>query len=123
MTEEKQDKKTKIEDSSKSYINKLQPGLTVKVHQKIKDINAKGEEKERIQIFEGIVLGIKKPKSKEGTFTVRKISDNIGVEKVFPLHSPAISKVDILKKAKVSQAKLYYLRNYNKGLKEKKIAV
>jgi large subunit ribosomal protein L19 len=116
-----EDKSKKNQLNNKDFIGKIKPGLTVKVHQKIKDVNAKGEEKERVQIFEGIVLGVKKPKSPEGTFTVRKISGNVGVEKIFPFHSSTVIKVEILKKAKISQAKLYYLRHYNKRLKEKKI--
>jgi len=68
----------------------LKPGMIVKVHQKIKDVNAKGEEKERIQLFEGIILAIKHGKEAGATVTVRKISDGIGVEKIFPIHSPVV---------------------------------
>jgi large subunit ribosomal protein L19 len=99
----------------------LQPGMTVKIHQKIREINTKGEEKERIQIFEGMVIGIKKPKSAEGTFTVRKDSAGVGVEKVFSIHSPLIVKIDLVKKAKVKRAKLYFTRHNTKRLKEKKV--
>lgn len=99
----------------------LQPGMTVKVHQKIRETNTKGEEKERIQIFEGMVIGIKKPKSTTGTFTVRKDSAGVGVEKVFPIHSPLIVKIDLVKKAKVKRAKLYFTRHNTKRLKEKKV--
>ncbi len=116
------DIKKKEKKEKETALPQLKPGLTVKVHQKIKEINAKGEEKERIQIFEGIILGIRKPKSQEGTFTVRKISHNVGVEKIFPIKSPNIAKIEILKKAKVSRAKLYYLRAYKKRLKEKKVS-
>jgi len=67
-------------------------------------------EKERIQIFQGIVLKTGGSKASR-SFTVRKISDGIGVEKTFPLNSPVLSKIEILSKSKVRRAKLYYLRN------------
>lgn len=99
----------------------IQPGMTVKVHEKIREKNAKGEEKERIQIFEGIVLAAKHGQSAGATITVRKISDGIGVEKIFPIHSPIIKKIEAIKQAKVNRAKLAYLRNSNKKLKEVKL--
>jgi large subunit ribosomal protein L19 len=99
----------------------LKPGMTVKVYEKIKEIDAKGKEKERAQIFEGIILAIKNPKQISGTVTVRKISEGIGVEKIFPINSPVIEKIVPVKQAKVNRAKLYYLRNYGKTLQEKKI--
>ena len=71
--------------------------------------------------FPGLVLRIKKPKSAEGTFTVRKDSAGVGVEKVLPIHSPLIVKIDIIKKAKVKRAKLYFTRHNTKRLKEKKV--
>lgn len=82
----------------------FRPGDTVAVHIRVIE-----GEKERIQIFEGVVIkfrggGITK------TFTVRKISHGIGVEKIFPLHSPRIAEIKVLKKGKVRRAKLYYLR-------------
>ncbi len=83
----------------------FRPGYTVRVHQKIQE---KG--KERIQIFEGVVIARKKGKSAEATFTVRKISQGIGVEKIFPLYSPHIAKIEVVKLAKPRRAKLYYLR-------------
>lgn len=98
----------------------IKPGLTVKVHEKIKDIDIKGKEKERTQVFEGIVIAVKKPRTNSGTFTVRKISEGVGVEKIYPINSPLIEKITPLKQARVRQAKLYYLRNYKKRLKEKK---
>ncbi len=101
---------------------KLEPGLTVKISQKVKELNTKGEEKERIQIFEGMIIGIKKPNSKTGTFTVRKESSGVGVEKVLPIHSPLITKIEVVKKAKIRKAKLYYTRTSSKKLKDKKIS-
>src|SRR4030042_6252558 len=84
-------------------------GDTVKVHAKIKE-----GDKERIQVFQGVV--IRKRKGKMGaTFTVRKVSYGIGVERIFPLHSPNIDKVEIVSRGKVRRARLYYMR----GLKGK----
>ncbi|NTV34233.1 MAG: 50S ribosomal protein L19 [Desulfobacteraceae bacterium] len=84
-------------------------GDTVKVHAKIKE-----GDKERIQIFQGVV--IRKRKGKMGaTFTVRKVSYGIGVERIFPLHSPNIDKVEIVSRGKVRRGRLYYMR----GLKGK----
>jgi large subunit ribosomal protein L19 len=83
----------------------LGAGDTVKVHQKIED---KG--KTRIQIFEGLVLGRKHGDSAGATFTVRKVVDGIGVEKIFPLYSPLIDKIEIVRRSKVRRAKLYHIR-------------
>ena len=80
-------------------------GDTVRVHLKVKDGN-----RERIQIFEGTVIA-KKHGGIEETFTVRRISYGIGVEKVFPLHAPSIEKVEVVRHGKVRRAKLYYLRD------------
>lgn len=98
----------------------LKPGMTVRVHQKIKELNSKGEEKERIQYFEGIIIARKHNKEIGATITVRKISEGIGVEKIFPLSLPTITKIEIKKIAEVKRAKLYFLRDgYKKRLKEK----
>ncbi len=80
-------------------------GDTVKVHVKIKEGN-----RERIQIFEGIVIKRQNAGLNE-TFTVRKISYGVGVERTFPVHSPKIEKVEVVREAKVRRAKLYYLRD------------
>ena len=79
-------------------------GDTVKVHLRVRE-----GDKERIQIFEGVVIK-RKNNGLSSTFTVRKISFGIGVERVFPLHSPYIEKVEVLKVGRVRRAKLYYLR-------------
>ena len=100
----------------------LKPGMTVRVYQKIKELNSKGEEKERVQYYEGIIIAKKHGKEAGGTITVRKISDGIGVEKIFPLNLPTITKIEIKKQNKVRRAKLYFLRDYNKKMKEVKIA-
>ena len=84
----------------------LRPGLTLKVHQKIKDGN-----KTRTQIFEGIVIAQKHGEGMNGTVTVRKISGGIGVERTFPLHLPTIEKIEVVKASKVRRSKLYYLRH------------
>lgn len=110
----------KIKDNKEQIkIPKIKPGMTIKVHQKIKEKGPKGE-KERTQIFEGIVIAHRGGNQVGATITVRKISEGIGVEKIFPLFSPTIKKIEIIKKAKVRRAKLYYLRNYKKKLKEVK---
>jgi|SRR3989344_5739474 len=89
----------------KSGIPELKSGMKIKVFQKIKE-----GDKERLQAFEGIVIAVKHGRGKTGTFTVRKISSGIGVERVFPFHAPTIEKIEILSQAKVRRAKLYYLR-------------
>ena len=99
----------------------IRPGDTVRVHQKIKE-----GDKERIQVFEGIVLARKHGKGINATITVRKVSQGVGVERIFPIHSPMIDKIEVAKRAKVRRAKLYYLREA-KGrkarLKAKKMGV
>lgn len=83
----------------------IKSGDTVRVHQKIQD---KG--KTRVQVFEGLVLARKHGTEAGGTFTVRKVVDGIGVEKIFPLYSPLIDKIEITRRAKVRRAKLYHIR-------------
>ncbi|OLD65308.1 MAG: 50S ribosomal protein L19 [Acidobacteria bacterium 13_1_40CM_2_68_10] len=80
-------------------------GDSVKVHVKVKE-----GEKDRIQIFQGMVIAMKGGGT-GATFTVRKISDGVGVERIFPVHSPIISKVDVVRHGRVRRAKLYYLRS------------
>lgn len=89
-------------------------GDTVKVHFRIIEGN-----KERVQVYEGIVIAID-GKGVSKTFTVRKISFDIGVERVFPLHTPKITKIEVVRKGKIRRAKLYYLRDRKgKGAKVK----
>lgn len=96
----------------KKNVPDLAVGDTIRIHQKIKDVDAKGKERERIQVFEGIVIAMKHGKGIEGTFTVRKIAaGGVGVERVFPLHSPNVVKIERLKSSRVRQSKLYYLRD------------
>ncbi len=87
------------------------PGMVVKVHQKIKETNAKGEEKERIQIYEGTIIAVRHGKEAGATVTVRKVSEGIGVEKIFPILSPMVAKMEIVKQFAVRRAKLNYLRD------------
>jgi large subunit ribosomal protein L19 len=94
-------------------------GDQIRVHVKIKE-----GEKERIQVFEGVV--IRKRKGNTGaTFTVRKVSYGVGVERIFPLHAPAIDRIDIVSRGKVRRSRLYYLRKL-KGkaarIKERRVA-
>lgn len=99
----------------------IKAGMTVKVHEKLKEKTEKGI-KERIQIFEGIVLARHGGKTSQATITVRKIGANtIGVERIYPLAMPAIVKIELVKQAEVRRAKLYYLKDHKKKLKEKKI--
>ncbi len=115
MAEKKEAKQTKSVS-----VSDLQPGMTVRIYQKIKELNSKGEEKERLQYFEGMIIGRKHNKETGGTITVRKVSDGVGVEKIFPINLPTITKVEIKKIAKVRRAKLYFLKGtYKKKLKEK----
>ena len=80
------------------------PGDNVKVHVKIKE-----GEKERIQVFQGVVIS-KRKGGTNATFTVRKVSYGVGVEKIFPLHSPAIDKIELITRGRVRRSKIYYLR-------------
>ena len=82
----------------------FRPGDTVKVHAKVRERG-----KERIQIFEGIVIR-KRRGMKRSTFTVRKISFGVGVERIFPLYSPNVAQIEVVRQGKVRRAKLYYLR-------------
>jgi large subunit ribosomal protein L19 len=84
----------------------IRAGDTVRVHQKIEE---KG--KYRIQIFEGLVLARKHGTEAGGTFTVRRVLSGVGVEKIFPLYSPMIDKIEIVKRSRVRRAKLYYIRD------------
>ncbi len=97
----------------KTDLPEIKPGYTVIVHQKIKE-----GDKERTQKYEGLVISRRGGNGLSATITVRKISEGIGVEKIFPLHSPTISKIEVTKKAKVRRAKLYYLQGYKKKMKE-----
>jgi len=91
--------------SLKKDLPDVRSGDTVRIHQKIKM-----DKQEKIQVFEGQVLARKHGKGISSTITVRKIISGIGVEKIFPLHSPLIEKIELIKRGKVKRAKIYYLR-------------
>lgn len=96
----------KIEDAQlKSTVADFNVGDTVKVYAKIKEGN-----RERIQVFEGTVLKRQGGSNRE-TFTVRKLSNGVGVERTWPLHSPTIEKIEVVRSGKVRRAKLFYLRD------------
>jgi large subunit ribosomal protein L19 len=94
-----------LEQYTKKNVPEIKSGDTVKVHIKVKEGG-----KERIQIFEGLVIATKHGKGLDGTFTARKESFGVGVERVFPIHSPRIVKVERVKQSKVRRSKLYYMR-------------
>lgn len=96
----------------------LKPGMTVRVHEKIKDISQKGEERQRVQIFEGIIMSLRGAGISR-TMTIRKVSKGYGVEKIYPLNSPVIDKIELIKTAKVRRAKLWYLDNMKRRFKRK----
>lgn len=100
-----------LRDKSAGWRTDFSAGDVVKVHRKIKE-----GDKERIQIFEGLIIAVKGGQSSSPTITVRKISNGVGVELIVPVFSPNIEKIEMVKKAKVRRAKLYYLR----GLTAKK---
>jgi len=90
----------------KKNIPDIRSGDTVRVH-----ILVKEGAKERVQIFEGLVIAAKHGKTLDGTFTVRKESFGVGVERIFPLHSPRVVKIERVKQSKVRRSKLYYMRD------------
>ncbi len=96
---------TFIKAQLKTDLPEIRPGDTVRVYQKIKE-----GDKERIQVFEGLVIARKHGKGITSTITVRKVISEIGVERIFPLHSPTIEKIETLRRDRVRRAKLYYLR-------------
>ncbi len=85
-------------------------GDIIKVYQRIKEVSDAGKERERVQVFEGLVIARKHGRDINGTFTVRKIASGVGVERIFPLHSPNIEKIELVKRQPVRQSKIYYVR-------------
>lgn len=124
ITEEVNEESAEKKEPEAAYHSKLvdftqlKPGMTVRVHERIKDISPKGEERERIQIFEGIILWLKSSGISR-TITVRKISKGFGVEKIYPINSPVIAKIELVKKANVCRAKLGYLKDLKHRFKRK----
>ncbi len=91
-------------EQMRTDIPAFQAGDTIKVHARIKE-----GDKERIQVFQGFVIR-KRRRTTDATFTVRKISYGVGVERIFPLHSPSIDRIEVITKGKVRRGKLYYMR-------------
>ena len=89
----------------KTDLPDIRPGDTVRVYQKVSD-----KEKAKSQAFEGVVIAKKHGKGISGTITIRNVISGVGVEKIFPLHSPNIEKMEVIRRGKVRRAKLYYLR-------------
>ncbi len=102
----------------KDDIPEIRPGMKIRVHERIKE-----GDKERIQVFEGIVLAIKHGKNLPATMTVRAVIAGVGVEKIWPIHSPKISKIEIVRASKVRRAKLYFLRNLSPKKIKRKLSV
>ncbi|MGB6876386.1 MAG: 50S ribosomal protein L19 [Candidatus Acidiferrales bacterium] len=105
----------KVQESQvRTDLPAFRPGDTVRVNVKLREEGEKGKEKERIQPFEGVVIK-RRGHTAGASFTVRRVSFGIGVERIFPLHSPMISSIQVVQEGNVRRAKLYYLR----GLKGK----
>ncbi len=97
----------------------LKPGMEVKIHQKIEEFDAKGKKKERIQIFQGIIISVRHGKEQGATITVRKVSEGVGVERIYPIYSPVIAKIELVRAFETRRAKLFFLRDKNvRKLKE-----
>ncbi len=128
ILKEPEEKEKKIEDISPSKggeykVPDIKPGMVVRVHQKIKESDTKGKTKERIQVFEGMVIAHHAGLEPGATFIVRKVTKKggVAVEKIFPLYLPTITKIEIVRKHKVRRSKLYFLRGkYKKKMKETK---
>src|SRR5260370_10830403 len=98
----------KVQQAQRSKdLPNFRPGDTVRVHVRLKE--AEGE-KERIQPYEGVVIS-KRGRLTQATFTVRRVSFGVGIERIFPLHSPMISQIELVSQGRVRRARLYYLRN------------
>jgi large subunit ribosomal protein L19 len=95
-----------LQNNQLKELPEFRTGYTVKVHQRIKEGG-----KERVQIFEGLVIARKGGTGVNGTFTVRKIASGVGVERIYPIHSPNIVKLEVVKPSDVRRAKLYYVRS------------
>ena len=113
----------KTADKFKEIATKeLEPGMVIRIHQMIKDVSSKGEEKERIQVFEGLVTKRRGGNNAGATFTVRKVAEGVGVERIFPLTLPSIKKVQLVKRYKVRRANISFVRESKKHMKEMTIA-
>lgn len=113
---EKKEKAEKSKAVKRDIPDNIKAGQKVKVHQRIFE-----GKKDRIQVFEGTILGLRGATPATKTITVRKISEGVEVEKIFPLALPTIEKIEIISEIRTRRSKLYYLRDYKKKLKEKKV--
>jgi len=105
--------------SKLTNLSELRAGQTVRVHERIKDLSPKGEVRERIQVFKGMITSVKGSKLSR-TMTIRKVSEGgYGVEKIYPVNSPVIAKIELVKTARVRRAKLNFLTNVKKRFKRK----
>ncbi|MEK7665293.1 MAG: 50S ribosomal protein L19 [Patescibacteria group bacterium] len=95
----------------------LRSGMTIRLHERISDVSPKGEKRERIQVFEGIILNLRGA-GDQRTLTIRKVSNGVGVEKIFPISSPNIMKIEIVKYAKTRRNYLSFMRGFKRKLKE-----
>ena len=101
-----------ISNDQLKQLPEFRTGYTVKVHQRIKEESGK----ERVQIFEGLVIARKGGTGANATFTVRKIASGVGVERIYPIHSPNIVKLEVVKAPEIRRAKLYYVRGRQDNL-------
>jgi len=90
-------------------VPEFRAGDTVRVHVRLREEGEKGKEKERLQAFEGVVIS-RRGRLTSATFTVRRVSFGIGVERIFPVHSPMIAQIEMVRRGRVRRSKLYYLR-------------
>ena len=97
--------------------SQIETGMTIRVHQKIKDVTSKGEEKERVQVFEGLVLKVGGSKASK-SMTVRKVTGGFGVERIYPLALPTIAKIELVKMIKSRRKDIGFMRDSKKRLKE-----
>lgn len=97
--------------------SELKSGMTIRLHERISDVSPKGEKRERTQVFEGIILNIRGSQDSR-SMTIRKVSNGVGVEKIFPLSSPNLVKVEVVKVAKTRRGNLSFIAGFRRKLKE-----
>lgn len=117
-TEEEQQLPEPVYKSKLIDFDELKPGQTVRLHERIIDISPKGEERQRVQVFEGMIIGLR-GSGVSRTLTIRKLSGGVAVEKIYPINSPVIAKIELVKTARVRRAKLTFLRNLKQRFKRK----